>query len=115
MIPATHDLNQMHSHYRNGGAARGSAPQVIYADTHCPHPGCEERLQGIDFRLEAYGSPVHDPLVKAWWDDTGLAGRCPRCGSWIHFTIRGKRVITPAEAAQLPQLPDDWHANATIL
>jgi hypothetical protein len=72
-------------------------------------------MQAIDFRREAYGPAVHDPLVRAWWNDTGIAGRCPQCGGWIHFTIRGKRAITPAEAAALPQLPADWHKQAIIL
>jgi hypothetical protein len=72
-------------------------------------------MQAIYFRLEQDGPPVHDPLVRAWWNDTGFAGRCPRCGGWIHLTIRGKRPITPEEADQLPKLPDDWHTAAIIL
>jgi len=36
-------------------------------------------------------------------------------GDTIHFTIRGKRAITPEEAAPLPHLPDDSHAVALIL
>jgi hypothetical protein len=72
-------------------------------------------LQGIDFQLKVYGPSVHDPLLRAWWDDTGFAGRCPHCHGWIHFTIRGKRAITEEEAATVPQLPDDWYARAVIL
>ena len=75
----------------------------------------QQRLQAIDFRLEAHGRGVHDPLVRAWWSDAGFAGRCPGCGGWIHFTIRGKRAITAEEASQLPQLPDNWATQATIL
>jgi hypothetical protein len=72
-------------------------------------------MQAIDFRLGSYAPAVHDPIVRAWWNDTGFAGRCPCCGGWIHFTIRDKRAISAQEAAQLPQLPDDWHAVALIL
>jgi hypothetical protein len=72
-------------------------------------------MQAIDFRLEAHGRPVHDPLVRAWWDDTGFVGRCPRRGGRIHFTIRAKRAVTAEEAARYPQLSDNWHALATIL
>ena len=72
-------------------------------------------MQAIDFRLEDYGRPVHDPLVRAWWDDTGFAGQCPNCGGWIHFTIRGKRAVSEEEARQLPQLPADWYDRATVL
>jgi hypothetical protein len=72
-------------------------------------------MQAIDFRLEDHGQAIHDPLVTAWWNDTGFAGRCPRCGGWVHFTIRRKRAVSDDEAASLPQLPDDWFAKATVL
>jgi hypothetical protein len=72
-------------------------------------------MQAIDFRLEAHGRDVHDPLVRAWWNDTGFAGRCPGCHRWIHFTIQTKRAIAEEEAAQLPRLPDDWHVAAIIV
>jgi hypothetical protein len=113
--PTAADLKRMHALYREGGAKRKMAPHVIYGDDTCPHPGCDQRMQAIDFRVENYGPAIHDPLVRAWWGDVGFAGRCPKCGGWIHFTIRGKRAITPDEADQLPKLPDDWHAVALIL
>ncbi len=108
-------LHNMHTAYRAGGQKRQMAPHVVYGDEFCPHEGCEQKLQAIDFRLEAFGPSVHDPLVRAWWDDTGFAGRCPGCGSWIHFTIREKRAIRNEEAAQLPNLPEKWHSEAVIL
>jgi hypothetical protein len=113
--PQTAEMEEMHALYRKGGKERRMAPHIVYEDPTCPHPGCDQHLQAIDFRVEAYGKAVHDPLVQAWWNDTGFAGRCPRCGGWIHFTIRGKTAISPAEAALLLQLPDDWHQVATIL
>lgn len=113
--PTAGDLDRMHDLYRQGGRERTMAPHVVYAEANCPHAGCTQSLQAIDFRLEDHGRAVHDPLVRAWWEDTGFAGRCPRCGGWIHFTIRSKRAIAPDAAARLPQLPDDWHAGATIL
>ncbi len=113
--PPTAEGERMHEIYREGGMKRQMAPHVVYAEEGCPHPGCNQRLHAIDFRVEAYGPAIHDPLVRAWWADTGFAGRCPHCGGWIHFTIRGKRAITPDEADHLPKLPDDWYAVATIL
>ena len=113
--PTTSELDRMHAVYREGGAKRQMAPHAIYADDTCPHPGCEQRMQAIDFRVESYGPAVHDPLVRAWWADVGFAGRCPKCGGWIHFTIRGKRSITAEEADLLPKLPNDWHMVALIL
>jgi hypothetical protein len=106
---------RMHALYRNGGEERQMAPHIVYSDAACPYAACGQRMQAIDFRLEAYGPAVHDPLVRAWWNDTGFVGRCPRCGGWIHFTIRDKRPITAEEAALLPNLPADWHAVALIL
>ena len=89
--PTAEELEQMHLLYREGGEERQMAPHIVYADPKCPYPSCEQRLHAIDFCLEAHGQGVHDPLVRAWWSDTGFAGRCPACGGWIHFTIRGKR------------------------
>ena len=115
MTVTVNELEQMHSLYRQGGREREMAAHIVYADATCPHAGCEQHMQAIDFRVETFGKEVHDPLVRAWWDDTGFAGRCPGCHRWIHFTIRAKRAISAEEAAQLPQLPDDWHTAAIIL
>jgi hypothetical protein len=114
-LPTLTDIEEMHRLYREGGAERAMAPHVVYADSGCPHHGCGKHLQAIDFRLEAFGRPVHDALVKAWWSDIGFAGRCPGCGGWIHFTIRGKRAIEEPEARALPQLPANWASEAVIL
>jgi hypothetical protein len=113
--PAAEELDQMHALYRQGGQARDSAPQIVYPQTSCPHRNCDQPMQAIDFRLDHHGRAVHDPLVRAWWNDTGFAGRCPRCGGWVHFTIRARRAITAEEADRYPRLPDDWHTRATIL
>jgi hypothetical protein len=114
-VPTSEEIEQMHDTYRRGGLERQMAPHFVYAEPTCPHPGCSETMQAIDFRLEDHGRIVQGPLVCAWWNDTGFVGRCPRCGGWIHFTIRTKIAITPEEAAGYPQLPDDWHSRATVL
>lgn len=108
-------LDEMHALYRQGGVERAMAPRVIYHDVNCPHEGCHQSLHAIDFRLEAFGRSIHDPLVRAWWDDVGFAGKCPACGGWVHFTIRDKRALTEAEAKVLPQLPANWADEAVIL
>jgi hypothetical protein len=72
-------------------------------------------MQAIDFRLEDHGRAIHDPLVRAWWDDTGFVGRCRQCRGWIHFTNRAKRAVTAEEAARYPKLQDNWHVVATLL
>jgi hypothetical protein len=113
--PASDELDQMHALCRQGGQERRMAPHIVYPEPTCPHDGCGEPMQAIDFRLDDHGRAIHDPLVRAWWSDTRFVGRCPHCGGWIHFTIRAKRAVTDDEAAQFPNLPDDWHAKATIL
>jgi hypothetical protein len=113
--PSAAQLDEMHNVYRQGGAEQNTAPHVVYRDGECPHDGCHQSLQAIDFRLEAFGRSVHAPLVRAWWNDTGFAGRCPGCHEWIHFTIRGKRAIDDGEAQSLPQLPANWADEAVIL
>lgn len=113
--PSTAEVDEMHELYRKGGQNRGMAPHIVYSDAVCPYPGCDQPMQAIDFRLEDHGRAVHDPLVCAWWDDTGFVGRCPACRGWVHFTIRGKRALSDEEAARYPKLPDDWYARATIL
>jgi hypothetical protein len=113
--PAGADRERMHALYREGGRERRTAPHIVYPESSCPHPGCGQPMQAIDFRLEDHGRAVHDPLVRAWWDDTGFVGRCPHCQGWVHFTIQAKRAVTPEEAAEYPQLPDNWYEGATIL
>jgi hypothetical protein len=113
-VSTVEELVGMHAVYRKGGEDRQMAPHVVFSDADCPH-GCGRRLQAIEFRLEAHGPAVHDPLVRAWWNDTGFAGHCPGCNGWVHFTIRGKRAISTEEASRLPMLPDDWHTVAIIL
>jgi hypothetical protein len=105
----------MHALYRQGGADRAMAPHVVYTESTCPHKGCSQSLRAIDFRLEAFGRTIHGPLVRAWWNDVGFAGRCPSCSGWIHFTIRGKHAIDDAQARALPQLPPNWADEAVIL
>ena len=109
------NLDKMHTLYREGGADRKLAPHVVYREAGCPHHGCRQNLQAIDFRLEAFGRAIHDPLVQAWWDDVGFAGQCPGCRGWIHFTIRGKQAIDETTAQSLPKLPANWADEAVIL
>ena len=108
-------LEQMRSLYRQGGAASEMAPHVVYHDAHCAHESCKRSLKATYFRLEAFGRSVCDPLVRAWWADAGFAGRCPGCGGWIHFAIRGKRAVDASEASLLPQLPENWADEPVIL
>src|SRR5262245_45267361 len=105
----------MHDLCRRGGAEDKAPPHVLYAQSACPHDGCDQHMQAIDFRLADFGGGLHDPLVAAWWNDVGFVGRRPKCRGWIHFTIRQKRAVTPEEAQRQPQLPDKWFETALVL
>ena len=88
------------------------SPHVHYPEAGCPHPGCPQRLEWIDFRLEVHDDDVEKPLMRAWHQGAGFVGRCPTCGRWIHFTTARMQTATDEQAAQLPQLPGDWFQNA---
>jgi hypothetical protein len=93
-----------------------ASPHVHYDDPQCPHPGCDDAMEWIDFKLEFPNDPegIYKPLVRAWWQGTGFAGRCPRCRGWIRFTTLRKEAIDEPETALVPRLPDDWHGVAQI-
>ena len=95
--PTHEQLEAMHALYRQGGLERHMAPHIVYDHENCPHAGCTQRMQAIDFRLEDHGRSVHDPLGRAWWDDRGFVGRCPPCSGWAHFTIRSRRACSSVE------------------
>ncbi len=78
--PEASRSREMHDLYRSGGARRQVAPHVVYNDATCPHPGCDQRLQAIDFRLEDRDRSVHDPLVACLVGRYGLRGPMP--GLW---------------------------------
>jgi hypothetical protein len=112
--PSSVDLEELDRFYRAGGLRQMASPHVHYPDPSCPHPGCGHKMEWIDFQLELHGDPegIYKPLVRAWWDGTGFAGRCPHCQGWIRFTTLRMEPLTESEASPLPQLPDNWHAIA---
>jgi hypothetical protein len=112
--PSAVDLKELDRFYREGGLRRMASPHVHYHFSNCPHPGCTHKMEWIDFQLELYGDPeqVYKPLVRAWWEGTGFAGRCPHCHGWIHFTTLRMEALSEKEAERLPRLPDHWHTVA---
>jgi hypothetical protein len=89
---------------------------VHYHEPACPHPGCPQRLEWIDFQLELVGDPeaVYKPLVRSWWEGVGFVGRCPGCAGWIRFTTLRMEAVSDDQATQYPRLPDNWHAVAQM-
>src|SRR5437016_4755212 len=100
--------------YREGGLRRMASPHIHYHEPGCPHSGCNHKMEWFDFQLELFGDPegIYKPLVRAWWEGTGFAGRCPSCGGWVHFTTLEKHAVSDDEAKGLPLLPDNWAAVA---
>lgn len=113
-LPSAAEMEELNDFYRAGGLRRMASPQVHYREPNCPHPGCNQKMEWIDFRLELYHYPewIYKPLIRAWWGRTGFVGMCPRCGNWIRFTTLRMEAIDDATARELPNLPDNWYAVA---
>src|SRR4051794_28002219 len=112
--PSDSTLDELDRFYREGGLRTMASPHVHYDDPQCPHPGCDHRMEWIDFKLELHGDPegVYKPLVRAWWEGTGFVGRCPRCRGGIRFTTRAMEAIDDRDAGRFPHLPENWDAIA---
>ncbi len=112
--PSTLDIEAMDRIYREGGLRRMASPHIHYQDPICPHAGCANKMEWIDFQLELHGDMEHiyNPLVRSWWEGKGFAGRCPNCGGWIRFTTLRMEAIRDEDAAQLARLPENWHMVA---
>ena len=103
--------------YREAGL-RAMAPVYIrYDNPLCPHPGCGQKMEWIAFNLESSRDPQSpaEPLIRAWWEGRGFAGRCPTCRGWIRFTTRQKEAIEADAAARMERLPEDWHTVARLI
>ncbi|HEV3237789.1 MAG TPA: hypothetical protein VGZ25_12420 [Gemmataceae bacterium] len=108
------NIEELDRFYRAGGLRNMASPHIHYQDGVCPHPGCSQRMEWIDFQLELFGDPenVYKPLVVAWWDGRGFAGKCPTCSGWIHFTTLGMEAVQEDQAMLMPRLPENWHTVA---
>ena len=108
------ELSELDRFYREGGLLCLASPHVHYDDPNCPHPGCGQRMEWIDFKLELHGDPegVYKPLAQSWWGGTGFVGRCPGCQRWIRFTTMKMGAVDESQAGGLPQLPADWPTMA---
>ena len=104
------EVERLDQFYREGGLRVMASPHVHYDDPACPHPGCVQKTEWIDFKLELHNDPegVYKPLVRSWWEGTGFVGRCPSCGGWVRFTTLGMAALDDDEARTGPQLPANW-------
>lgn len=111
---AAQELAELDRFYREGGLRTMASPHVHYDEPKCPHPGCDHRMEWIDFKLELFGDPegVYKPLVRSWWEGPGFVGRCPQCGGWVRFNTLAMEALDDGRAAAYPQLPPDWHTVA---
>jgi hypothetical protein len=104
--------------YRSIGFDRQAPAHVVYHDEQhgCPWAGCDLRIAGINFRLDALGDASHQAAwLAAWWNGPGLVGRCPRCGRYVLFTLEEKRAVIDPTAWGAAILPDNWHEKAHVV
>ena len=93
-------------------------PHIIYhgAQQLCPWPGCGFRIAGVDFQLEKVNDPARcNQWLAAWWQGSGLVGRCPGCGQYVLFSMQGKQAVSDPSTAGSALLPDDWYQNAYLI
>ena len=105
---------ELDSYYREGGLRQMASPHVHYHEPACPHEGCPQRMEWIDFQLELFGDPegIYKPLVRNWWAGKGFIGRCPSCGGWVHFTTLRMETIPDDQSVQYARLPENWQRIA---
>ena len=108
------DAEELDRYYREGGLRNMASPHVHYHEPACPHPGCQQRMEWIDFQLELFDDPegIFKPLVRSCWQGNGFVGKCPACGGWVRFTTMQMETVGDEQAGQYPRLPDNWHAVA---
>jgi hypothetical protein len=104
--------------YRRVGFQRQAPAHVVYHEEQhgCPWAGCDLRIVGINFRLDALGDAAHQAeWLAAWWNGPGLVGRCPGCGRPVLFALDGKRAVIDPAPWGTAVLPDDWHTIAHVV
>jgi hypothetical protein len=102
--------------YRRLGFERKLPAQVVYQEPHigCPWPGCDMRIDGIQFHLEKW--PAHENrLLEAWWRGPGLVGCCPKCNRHVLFALTSKSAVAELSIASAAMLPDDWKEMAHLV
>lgn len=102
------ELETLDRFYREGGLRVMASPHDHYDEPACPQPGCSQRMEWIDFKLEG----INKPLVRAWWEGAGFVGRCPNCHDWIRFTTLKMEAVDEEHASGYLQLPGNWHIVA---
>ena len=51
------ELSALDRFYREGGLRAMASPHVHYDDPNCPHPGCGQQMEWIDFKLRTPRRP----------------------------------------------------------
>ncbi|TMQ34488.1 MAG: hypothetical protein E6K70_07360 [Planctomycetota bacterium] len=104
--------------HRRQGFEKQAMPHIIYhgAQQLCPWPGCGFRIAGVDFQLEKVNDPARcNQWLAAWWQGSGLVGRCPGCGQYVLFSMQCKQAVSDPSTAGSALLPDDWYQNAYLI
>ena len=67
------ELSELDRVYREGGLRAMASPHVHYDEPELPHPGCGQRMEWIDFKLELHGDP--EGRSTSPWSAPGGTGR----------------------------------------
>src|SRR5438874_2190294 len=110
MQPGT-ELDKAIDECRALGFLRRAPAHIVFRPEHhsCPWPGCENQIRAMDFRLDAYNPAEREQFMIAWWQGSGLVGRCPGCARHILFNYKGKHRVADPVPYTGELLPDDWH------
>lgn len=114
--PSPEEAARRIAEFRRLGFERGLPVQVVYQDPYivCPWPGCDMRINGIQFHLEKWPD-LQNRLFEAWWQGPGLAGRCPKCTRHVLFTLTSKSAVPELSSLGAAILPDDWTEKAHLV
>lgn len=115
-VPAEEVAHRV-AEYKRLGFANRAKPHVVYHGPWvlCPWPSCGYPLAGIDFQLETGDAAAYQAYLAAWWQGSGLVGKCPACQQYVLFSATDKKCVTDTHAAGLALLPEDWIQRAYVL
>lgn len=115
-VPPEEIQRRVAEYRRLGYEHRAPAIMVYPLDQHrCPWPGCETRIAGVRFNLEAWSDPqLRERLLLSFWQGPGLIGRCPGCGRHVLFGYEVKQAIPDLAGYESALLPENWLDKAYL-
>jgi hypothetical protein len=70
----------------------------------------------VDFQIEKNrDSEFYSRAIAAWWQGSGIVGRCPSCENPVLFSLDRKEQVLDSAMSGYVVLPDGWHHSAYIV